>query len=256
MRALRLVLAMALALLPLRAAGEEVVAGLSQTRVSITTWFAGSEIFIYGAVKRAAPPPEGPPLDVVVAVMGPLTPVTVRRKSRELGVWVNGPGLHIDAAPSFYAVATTRPFRDVLSWTDDLRHRVGLDQVIRLIDAPLWSEGSRDDYLDAVVRLRRAQGAYYEHIGGVTVREETLFETRIELPAQLVEGDYTARIFLTRGGAVIDHFETSIAVRKVGIEYWVDTMAREQSAIYGTLSIVVALIAGWAASAAFRVIFP
>lgn len=256
MRAARLALIAALCVLPMRAAAEQVVAGLSQTRVSITTWFSGSEIFIYGAVKREAPIPEGPPLDVAIAVIGPAKPVTVRRKTREFGIWVNGPGLDIDAAPSFYAVATTRPFRDVLSWTEDLRHRVGLDQVIRLIDAPIWSEGSRDDYLDAVVRLRREQGVYYELIGGVTVAEETLFQTRIELPAQLVEGDYRARIFLTRGGEVVDHFETSIAVRKVGIEYWVDTMAKDHSALYGILSIVVALAAGWIASALFRVVFP
>lgn len=239
-----------------RSAAETVVAGLSQTRVAITTWFAGSEIFIYGAVKREAPIPEGPPLDVVIAVTGPSEPVIVRRKRRELGVWVNGPGLQVDAAPSFYAVATTRGFHDVLSWTDDLRYRVGLSQVIRLIDAPVWAEVTREDYLDAVVRLRRDQGIYYERIGGVTVDQETLFHTRIELPPQLVEGDYTARIFLTRDREVIDHYETSIAVRKVGIEYWIDLMAEKYSAIYGVLSVVVALAAGWLASALFRLVFP
>lgn len=260
MRAAALILAAALlAVAPVRAAAEEVVAGLSQTRVSITTWFAGSEIFIYGAVKREAPIPEGPPLDVVISVTGPSTPVVVRRKTREFGVWVNGPGLHVDAAPSVYAVATTRPLAEVLSATDDLRHRVGLaglGQVIRLVDAPRWLGDMRQDYLDAVIRLRRAQGVYYELIGGVTVAEETLFQTRIELPARLVEGDYRARIFLTRNREVIDSFETSIAVRKVGIEQWIDTMAHEQSALYGILSIVVALLAGWAASAVFRVAFP
>jgi uncharacterized protein (TIGR02186 family) len=240
----------------MRAAGEQVVAGLSQSRVAITTWFSGSEIFIYGAVKRETPIPDGAPLEVVIAVTGPSKPVVVRRKEREFGIWMNGPGLHVDAAPSFYAVATTGPFRDVLSWTEDLRHRVGLDQVIRLIDAPLWAEESREEYLDAVVRLRRAKGVYFEMIGGVSIAEQTLFQTRIELPAEIVEGDYTARIFLTRDREVVDHFETSITVRKVGLEYWVDRMASDFSALYGILSVVVALFAGWAASALFRLAFP
>ncbi len=38
-----------------RGAEETIVAGLSQNRVSITAHFDGSEILIYGAVKREAP---------------------------------------------------------------------------------------------------------------------------------------------------------------------------------------------------------
>ena len=249
-----LLLALLAAAGPARA--EKVVAGLSQTRVAITTWFAGSEIFIYGAVKREAPIPEGSPLEVVVAVMGPSKPLMVRRKERELGIWINGPGLRIDAAPSFYAVATTGPFEEVLSATEDLRHRIGLDQVIRLIDAPVWAAAERQEFLDAVVRLNRNRGVYYEDVGGVTMSEETLFQTRIELPAQLVEGDYVARIFLTRNREVVDHYQASISVQKVGIEHWIDMMAEQYSALYGALSVALALTAGWAASAVFRAIFP
>ena len=41
---------------------EQVVAGLSQDAVSITTDFTGSEILIYGAIRRDAPPETGRPL--------------------------------------------------------------------------------------------------------------------------------------------------------------------------------------------------
>ena len=40
-------------------ANEEVVAGLSQNRIPITANFDGSEILIFGAVKRDSAPPEG-----------------------------------------------------------------------------------------------------------------------------------------------------------------------------------------------------
>ena len=36
---------------------------------------------------------------------------------------------------------------------------------------------------------------------------------------------------------------------------WIYTMAQERSALYGMLSILVALTAGWLASAAFRMFF-
>jgi uncharacterized protein (TIGR02186 family) len=233
---------------------ETVIAGLSQTHVSITTDFSGSEIFIYGAIKRDAPPPKTWPLDVIVAVTGPIQPVTVRKKTRKLGIWVNGPGVQVDSAPSFYAVATTGPFRDIISWTDDLKYEVGLEQIVRLIGAPSDLEYP-EEYRKAAMRLRHNAGLYVELPGTVNVTAETLFETRIGLPANLVEGDYRARIFLLRDKTVLDVFESSIEVRKVGLERWIYTMAQEQSALYGLLSILFALTAGWLASTFFRIVF-
>lgn len=237
-----------------RAVEEKVLAGLSQTRVAITTAFSGSEIFIYGAIKRNAPPPEGALLDVIVAVTGPLQPVIVRRKERRFGIWVNGPGIQVDAAPSFYAVATTRPFREAISWTDDLRYKVGLDQLVRLIGAPT-DIAYPEEYRQAAIRLRREAGLYTELPYAVKLTEQTLFETRIRLPANLVEGDYRARIFLLRNRQVVDVFEDSILVRKVGLERWVYAVAHEHSALYGLGSILVALAAGWLASTVFRMVF-
>ena len=60
-RALALLLVLALP----SAAQEVIVAGMSQNRVSITADFDGSEILIYGAVKRDSPAPEGGPLEVI-----------------------------------------------------------------------------------------------------------------------------------------------------------------------------------------------
>ena len=42
---------------------------------------------------------------------------------------------------------------------------------------------------------------------------------------------------------------------KVGLERLIYTMAQEHSAIYGLLSILIALAAGWLASTFFRLVF-
>ncbi|MEM9736570.1 MAG: TIGR02186 family protein, partial [Pseudomonadota bacterium] len=112
------------------------------------------------------------------------------------------------------------------------------------------------DYREAVIRLNRAEGLYFEQPGGVTITEETLFQTRIRLPAQLVEGDYMARILLLRDREVVDEAVTTIPVRKVGLERFIYTMAQEQAALYGLASILLALVAGWLASTLFRLLLP
>ena len=242
-----------LAVFVLPARGEEVVASLSQDTIAITANFDGSEVFVFGAVKRAAPAPDGAPLDVVVALQGPLAPVTVRRKERVAGIWVNTQAVEVDLAPAFYAVATTRPFEEVLSQTEDLRHAVSIPRAIRSVGAPPDVQDSQA-FTEALIRLRADSGVYRLEEGEVALEEQTLFSTRFELPANLVEGPYRARIFLTRDRDVVDLYEAQIEVRKVGLERMVWMLAHDAPFLYGSLSLLLAIVAGWAASAVFRLI--
>jgi uncharacterized protein (TIGR02186 family) len=234
------------------ARGEEIVLGLSQDQVAITATFDGSDILVFGAVKRDAPPPPGAsPLEVVVAVSGPLLPLTVRHAERRMGIWMNTGALRVSAAPSFYAVATTGPLDAILSDTEDLRYSVSLPRAIRAIGNEV---GNREDYIAALMRIRADQGAYRILEGAVDFAEQTLFRARIGLPANLTEGDYPTRIFLTRDGEIVDVLETSILVRKVGIERWLFALSRENAPLYGLLALAIAILAGWAASAAFQAV--
>ena len=236
--------------LPLRA--EEVVLGLSRNRVAITTNFDGSEILIFGAVKREEPL-QAEPLEVVVTVAGPSEHVTVRRKDRRAGIWLNSAAVEIDAAPSFYAVATSAPMRDALLAIEDLRHRVSIPRAIRSVGAPA-EVGDAQLFTRALIRIREESGLYQTLEGAVQFREQTLFNASIALPANLTEGAYATRIFLTRGGEVVAQYETVIEVDKVGLERFLYTLSREQPLIYGLLSLAIAILAGWGASAAFRLL--
>jgi len=214
----RLLFAMLLLVTPLAApatAQEEVVLGLSSDRVSITTSFDGSEILIFGAVKRETPIPSDP-LEIVITVAGPSHPVLVRRKAKRFGIWVNAETVEVDAAPSFYAVATTSPMREVLSDTEDLRHKITIERAIRSVGAPMEIKDA-GHFTEALMRIRQDAGLYQLLEGKVALDEQTLFRTSIAMPADLTEGDYLTRIFLTRGGKVVSEYETTIGVRKVGL---------------------------------------
>ena len=247
------VLAALFLLLPLAAtAAEEVVLGLSQDKVAITARFDGSEILVFGAVKRETPIPDAP-LDVIIAIAGPSGPATLRRKDRKFGIWVNADSVQIASAPSFYAVATTRPFEQVLHPFEDLRYGVSLERHIRAVITPGMKENAHD-FTEALLRIRRAEGVYQMQEGAVTIDQQTLFRTSIALPSNLTEGAYRTRIYLTRKGQVVSSFETEIDVRKVGLERFLFNLAQEQAALYGLLSLALAVFAGWLASAIFRLI--
>ena len=86
------------------------------------------------------------------------------------------------------------------------------------------------------------------------MRKQTLFHTTVDLPANLTEGHYEARIFLTRDGTVIDKYETPIEVFRVGIGQFLFDLSRNQPIIYGLMSLFIAVSAGWLASAAFQLL--
>ena len=126
---IRALLLFVLFALPVQA--EQIVAGLSQTEVSINANFNGSDIIIYGAVKRDAPAPKTPRLEVIVTVEGPASPLIMRKKARRAGIWVNSEAMQIDLAPSFYAVATTGPLPEVMSDEDNLQYEITIPRAIR-----------------------------------------------------------------------------------------------------------------------------
>lgn len=233
-------------------AAEEVVLGMSHDEVAITATFDGSEILVFGAIKRETKI-SPVPLQVIVAVSGPSKPLLVRRKERKFGIWVNTDTVEVDSAPSFYAIATSAPWDQAVTDTEDLRHKISINRAIRSVGAPMHIENAQS-FSDAVMRIRKKSGLYQLRENTVAVDQQTLFRTSIEMPANLTEGNYKTRIFLTRNGQVVSDFETDIDVRKVGLERFLFALSRENPLAYGLMSLAIAIFAGWSASAVFQFI--
>lgn len=240
--------------LPGLAQAQKVVADLSQRNVEITANFDGSDILIYGAIKGGPEGDDLEPLDVIIAIKGPNDAVTVRKKSRRFGIWVNTDSVEVARAPSFYAVASTGPLEEVLSSREDIRFQVSMERAIYAVGDTGRDTEETDAFTEALIRLRTKNNLYQQLDGSIQLFDQALFSTTIDLPANLVEGVYPMRIFLTRDGKVVSRLATFIDVRKVGLERWIYDLAHEKPLIYGILSLVIAISAGWLASAVFRYI--
>jgi uncharacterized protein (TIGR02186 family) len=246
------VLALLAALAVPAAAQESVVTGLSADEIALTATFEGSELFLFGAIRREGPvSEEAGPLDIIITLKGPPRDVMVRKKERRFGVWVNSDGVEVRQAPSFYAVATTGPIDQILSQTAQLRYGIGMDQAVRRVGGHATLEDTAP-FTEALIRLKEGNGSYLQADGAVKVAEETLFQTRIEMPANLVEGDYAAEFFLVRDFGVVYNGETLIRVEKTGIERWLYNLSVAEPLVYGVGSVLLALAAGWLAATAFH----
>src|SRR5690349_1778860 len=115
-RSFVLVAALLFCVPPARAQG--LVADLTSHLIAITTGFTGASVVLFGATDGLG--------DVVVAVRGPEREMTVRRKSRVAGIWVNTQQVTFANLPSFYAIAASRPMADILSPAVAAFYRLGI----------------------------------------------------------------------------------------------------------------------------------
>src|ERR1700678_1444234 len=88
-----------------RAEAQTLAADLSSHVIGITTGFVGANLVLFGSTDK--------PGDIAVIVRGPPTDITVRRKQKILGVWINGSSAVFHDAPSFYAVAASKPLSEL-----------------------------------------------------------------------------------------------------------------------------------------------
>ena len=242
---LALVLLLSLGFAP-GAKAQDLIADLSSHRVDITTGFTGADLLLFGAVDD-----EG---DIVVTITGPMETITVRRKQRVAGIWVNTRSMRFEHAPNFYAVAATRPLEEIAAFEVLERQQIGADH-LRLDPAQSRRKADPDeakDFRAALIRRKQAQGLYATEAGKVTVIADKLFRTQVHFPANLATGTYTAVVYLIRNGRVVHAQTTPLVVEKVGVGAEVYAFAHRRSAYYGLAAIVIAVVAGWLAAAVFR----
>ena len=225
------------------AAAQPLLADLFKHRITIDSGFTGADVLLYGAIDG-----EG---DVVIVVRGPAENVLVRRKDRVAGLWINVDDVEFTGVPAFYAVASSRPLEDLARPSFRGLYQIGLP-ALRLDTADTRPEEEIETFREALIRNRIRDGLFAGEVGKIEFPGETLFRTLVHFPANVIEGAYSAQIFLIRDGVEISSETIPLFVNKTGFQAEVNYWAHAQPAIYGLVAILLALFAGWIAAVAFR----
>lgn len=232
------------AILTMPASAAKLAADLSRSVVSITTGFVGSNVILFGAA-------DGPG-DIVVVVEGPGRDTVVRRKSRVSGIWINRQSVVFRNAPSFYAVAASGPLDKIVSARTAKQFRIGAENLELKADG-IVSEGQANRFREALIRNQRRAGLFPKDVSKVVLPSKgvRLFRTEVFFPSNVPTGTYNVRFMLLRDGFVIQQYTRKLVVDKAGMSARVFQFAHEQSILYGIMAILLAVAAGWAASAVF-----
>jgi uncharacterized protein (TIGR02186 family) len=227
-------------------AAEDIVSGLSQDQIEINSSYTGTDIVVFGTIER---PATAQGRDIVVVVRGPDTQLTVRRRDRIAGVWVNRDAARFQGMPAFYFLASTRPLARIAN--KDVLTRYGLGAA-QLTPAAIISHHDTQPFYAAAVRQLTARGLYRDAPGSIDFHSESLFKTVVPIPASVARGQYNVEVYLFRDGDVVSVQSTPFFIDQIGLERGIYTMAHNHALGYGLLTVFMALLFGWATSVLMR----
>ena len=233
-------------LLAPHAYGTALIIDSSTNEVKVSSSFIGTDVMVFGTANDKD--------DIIVVITGPTETAIVRKKGRVSGIWINKEKLEFREIPGFYAIASTRPLSEITE-TDELKkQKIGIHNVI--ITASLNSKDENiktfKSFKDALIRGQKTKGLYLDMPLTIDVVSKRLFKTTFHFPNNMTTGIYTVKVFSFQKKRLVSMVSKTISVEKIGIGADVFKFAKEQSALYGLLAILIAVLSGWIASVIFR----
>lgn len=223
--------------------GAAVLADLSSHIIAIGGGFTGDLVVLFGSTDG--------PSDIIAVVRGPERNMTVWRKGKVAGIWINAELLTFNNLPAFYAVVASRPIDELIKPSVAALYKIGVPYLKYETASPASPERARV-FTDALIKEQRQAGLFVADIGKVTFLGERLFRATLSFPQNVPTGTYLVQVFLIRDGDVVSGQTTPLVVSKVGLDAEISDFAICRSAAYGAIAIAVALAAGWLASLPFR----
>lgn len=230
-----------------------LVPEVSQHEIQVRQGFTGTELLLFGAILEPDGRRAGRDYDIVVVLKGPTEPIRLREKQKILGIWINADSTAFRSAPSYFAVASSKPISEIVDDSTAAIYELGLDY-LQLSPIGSIDPQEQERFTKGLVAMRERQGLYREEPAGVTIRGQVLYQARIALPSNVQTGRYTAETFAITHGRVIASATADVEVSKRGFERVVADYAQADAFFYGLFAVALSLAMGWLAHRLFAFI--
>ena len=226
-------------------AQNQIVADLSQENVKISTDFQGAEILLFGAYDGK----KGD--DIIVIVTGPKGLVTVQKKEKILGVWVNTRKVNYINTPKYLSISSNRRIDDILNKKTQKISEIGLNNLKIRIQPGIKVE-KEGNWRQALTRNMLKSNLWSINENSVTLNKDSLFRSYLKLPSNVITGQFEVKILHYRNSKLVSQQINSINVSKSGISAEIYDIAQNYSTLYGIFAVLLAVLVGWGSNLIFR----
>lgn len=137
-----------------------------------------------------------------MVLKGPTQSIVVREKQKVAGISIyDADSAGFRSAPSYYAVASSRPIRQIVDEKTAAIYEFGLRN-IQLSPIGAIDPAQQARFAAGLTALKTGEGLYKQAEGGVKISEQ-VSPARITLPSSVPTGTYTAETFAISKGWVV-----------------------------------------------------
>lgn len=231
---------LAAALLVLLAATAARAATVDPNPIRVSALYHGTMVRVWGNTD--------PGSAVIVTITGSNTEEKFNRKGRIGPLWANLGKLTVSGVPRLHLIAGNA--QAVANPTLVERYLLDLGALAR--QARITPAGAEAAAMQAeYVKLKKSKGIFAELDNGVRM-DGTAFEAKIPWPDMAPPGEYRVGVFHLHPDGTVRVESTQLAVELVGFPRFVDHMAFKRGALYGLLSVIVALSVGFLMGLVFK----
>ena len=222
---------------------NDLAVEIASEHVDVTVGFTGSSIELFGDRRNKD-------ADIAIVLEGPRKEITIWKKARVMGTWVNRYYMTFENMPVYYNYATT-----IQGEVDDkidliMRHNgIGHDALFSTLD--VRKSGSIKDvslFQKSLLLKKEAKGVYFDKPAEIKFMNEHFFRVSFEIPASALTGEYKIHSYLISDGQVIEKTTNILKVEQVGVNAFVYGLANDYSFTYALLCIIFGLFSGWFSS--------
>jgi uncharacterized protein (TIGR02186 family) len=227
-----------------------LTAKANHDHITIDFFYHGSSVSIKGE--------SDPGVDLVIKITSPEGHQVMKQKGKVAGaLWMNVGELNFENTPDLYRLYSTQRVDVILKPEELTGHMIGYPALRNHVEiSPVSSEQERAQWFEEFVKFKEAQKLYTYSFGTISTRpgsngkQEYFIMT--DWPYQAAPGDYLVSVYAVKNGRVIEQAESKVNVEQVGMVKTLATMAKDKAALYGILSIGIALSAGFGVGVVFK----
>jgi uncharacterized protein (TIGR02186 family) len=231
-------------------ASAMLTARANHDHITVDFFYHGSTVSVRGISE--------PGTDLVIKMTSPEGHQVLKKKGKVAGaLWMNVGQLKFEKTPNFYEVFSTRKLEDILSKEEMEKYVIGYPALEKHVEiAPAINDAEKETWFNEFVKFKEDSRLYASSFGKIekkmTADGKEEYYILTDWPYQAAPGDYLVTVYAVKDHKVVEQAEARVNVEQVGIVKSLAGMAKDNAAVYGLLSIGVALSAGFGVGMVFR----
>lgn len=227
----------------------ELTVDANHRHIKIDFFYHGSTVTISGQSEKGT--------DLIIKVSSPEGHQGFKKKGKAAGfLWMNMGELNFEHAPNLYFLHSTKRLEEILSPEEADANTIGYSALGNHIKiTPVSDENEKTKWFEEFVKFKESSGLYANSSGNISLTQKNSgqdFSIKLDWPYKAPHGDYIVTVYAARNGRIIEQAETKVFVEQAGLVKALADMARDNGALYGLISIAIALGAGFGVGLVFR----